>query len=530
MLTALSVCTRPTPVRADEAEGSASAVTFLTDVHFTAPDGSDVVVAAARYRIEAGESSIRLQPLDGGEPVVVSAESSTHDQSISEPTVLVDAGDTDDTQGLVYLALFLPDGRHLTSVGSTTGIATRGKLANAWKNRPRPLKKVVRASGVKETELVQTIAQNKVVMLVSQVASNVAAAVDSTITVKLENADVVVDSLGAVWERAKNAPCETAMGVCIKALDFVQSKAPATPTGHFLDQPNVQSAYAEAARTFIESHFELIRIAAEMQATLDEPGHRERLDRLFEPGVFCSTNPAAAWSVVDQCTGATQHLQEAEGRRVATRGESTFGEWLLSNWSFSIMGGADVGARVGLNGGLGFAFGFADALRSPEAAFVLSGGEQHGAVLGVEGGVQFGFWHRSPRGLHGLYYGKSVGFSLSDLAILSLDSLPTWVGASVAVYFSPPTVEQISDWCDSGLENPAQFILGTVQGVVISFSASASLLPVTAVKQWGWTLTANPFADPPDHLYAESDEKRTIGRLLEGSLRLTDIDGCIPGH
>jgi len=121
------------------------AVTLLADLHFADPAGGDVVVPAGEYRVTADGEALRLAPVGRGEALVLAAVRKTHEENLDAPVVIVDSGDAQDIQDLLYLALLLPDGGLLEATGSTTGVVGRG-LRDRFKNRPRPIRNLVAAT------------------------------------------------------------------------------------------------------------------------------------------------------------------------------------------------------------------------------------------------------------------------------------------------------------------------------------------------------------------------------------------------
>lgn len=92
-------------------------------VHFTAPDGASLLVQADDYHVEqTTETHLRLVPERGGRPILVAAETTTHDIEISQPFPLLLALN-EDARNLVLL---FPDGSALDAAGSLSGIQSRG--------------------------------------------------------------------------------------------------------------------------------------------------------------------------------------------------------------------------------------------------------------------------------------------------------------------------------------------------------------------------------------------------------------------
>ena len=92
--------------------------------HFTAPDGSDVLVTVGTYRIErSAETQLRLVG-DPPQPAVeIQATATTHEEPVAASLALAIAeeGQADE----IHLVLLLPDGRGLDTVGTFSGTRSR---------------------------------------------------------------------------------------------------------------------------------------------------------------------------------------------------------------------------------------------------------------------------------------------------------------------------------------------------------------------------------------------------------------------
>ncbi|MBU6435025.1 MAG: hypothetical protein KJS98_17100, partial [Nitrospirae bacterium] len=93
--------------------------------HFTAPDGTDVLVAAGTYRLEqSAETQLRLVA-DPPQPAVeIQATATTHEETVASPMALAIAEEGQEDE--VHLVLLLPDGRGLDATGTFSGTRSRG--------------------------------------------------------------------------------------------------------------------------------------------------------------------------------------------------------------------------------------------------------------------------------------------------------------------------------------------------------------------------------------------------------------------
>ena len=91
-------------------------------MHFTAPDGVPVLAAPDNYLVEqTADAQLRLVPDKGGSPLIVAADTGTHDLEVSAPFPLILALN-DDARDIILL---MPDGTALDARGSLSGVRTR---------------------------------------------------------------------------------------------------------------------------------------------------------------------------------------------------------------------------------------------------------------------------------------------------------------------------------------------------------------------------------------------------------------------
>lgn len=124
----LSACsTVETPQQAQEGDASAqdpTRIQLMQPLHFSAPDGSDVVVGSGMYRLEQTASSqLRLSPTGDGPSTVLGANTVSSDLDVAAPIALAIPSQQPDAY---HLALLLPGGTALDAIGSVTGVQPRG--------------------------------------------------------------------------------------------------------------------------------------------------------------------------------------------------------------------------------------------------------------------------------------------------------------------------------------------------------------------------------------------------------------------
>jgi hypothetical protein len=100
-----------------------STLTLEHPVHFTASDGSDIIVDAGSYTADTLVGSrIRLNA-QGGATFFLDAQATTHSEELEAPLAIVMPGDDPD---VVHVALLLPNGQALDALGSLSGVRPRG--------------------------------------------------------------------------------------------------------------------------------------------------------------------------------------------------------------------------------------------------------------------------------------------------------------------------------------------------------------------------------------------------------------------
>lgn len=100
------------------------AISIEQPSHFTAPDGTDVLVAAGTYRVEqSAEAYLRLVAATPQPGLEIQATATRHEVTVASPLALAIAeeGQADE----IHLVLLLPDGQGLDATGSFSGTRSR---------------------------------------------------------------------------------------------------------------------------------------------------------------------------------------------------------------------------------------------------------------------------------------------------------------------------------------------------------------------------------------------------------------------
>lgn len=100
-------------------------VTLDQSVHFTTAEGSDVVLDAGDYDVDAADEWLRVTPSEGQavDALLLEAQLARHEEALKAPLGVSAQGESPDTH---HLALLLPDGKRLETIGSYSGIRSRG--------------------------------------------------------------------------------------------------------------------------------------------------------------------------------------------------------------------------------------------------------------------------------------------------------------------------------------------------------------------------------------------------------------------
>ena len=103
-------------------------VTLDQPVHFLTAEGSDVILDAGSYTVEAADEWLKVTPSEGKtvDALLLEAQTATHEESLTEPLSLSAQGETPDTY---HLALLLPAGKRLEAIGTYSGLRSRGTLS-----------------------------------------------------------------------------------------------------------------------------------------------------------------------------------------------------------------------------------------------------------------------------------------------------------------------------------------------------------------------------------------------------------------
>jgi len=146
MTTALVLLTGACATIQDRA--TTDSITLDRAVHFSAPDGSDVVAASGTYTIDAhDDTTLRLIPseaVSGTPPLIVAAMALPHELPI-ESRVALSVPNGEDEH---HIVLLLPDGKGWDAGGTYSAVRPRG-----WNPTPLLLESIAKALTQKKTPI-----------------------------------------------------------------------------------------------------------------------------------------------------------------------------------------------------------------------------------------------------------------------------------------------------------------------------------------------------------------------------------------
>jgi hypothetical protein len=99
------------------------AITFDQPLHVISAKGEDTLIAAGVYEIEPVLDLQLSLAREGQATVLLPAMQGMHSEAIQQPMALLVQGESNDEQHLVLLT---PDGKRFDTIGSTSGVKSRG--------------------------------------------------------------------------------------------------------------------------------------------------------------------------------------------------------------------------------------------------------------------------------------------------------------------------------------------------------------------------------------------------------------------
>lgn len=115
-------------VAAPEYAGVATGIQLEKAVHFSAPEGEDILAAPGHYQVEPTvEAHLRLIPEGNQPPIVIAALTTDFDVDVSAPIALT----LSPREDIHHVVLLLPGGTALDGIGTYTGVKMRAPFTAA---------------------------------------------------------------------------------------------------------------------------------------------------------------------------------------------------------------------------------------------------------------------------------------------------------------------------------------------------------------------------------------------------------------
>ena len=123
---------------APETAHADTTITLDKAIHVITTEGSDVVLEQGMYDLEPAEEWLRITPSGGTavDALLIEAEVGNHEESVKAPMALSDTGETPDSH---HIVLMLPDGKKYETVGTYSGLRSRGRSFRLSRKRLQTL-------------------------------------------------------------------------------------------------------------------------------------------------------------------------------------------------------------------------------------------------------------------------------------------------------------------------------------------------------------------------------------------------------
>jgi len=123
LLSACSMVETSPQVQKNAPAQDPSQIQISQAIHFSDPDGSDVLVQGGTYRVEqAADSHLRLVPPAAAAPILIDAQATASTSDVPKPFALGTLHEAE----IYHLVLLLPGNKALETYGSVSGVQSRG--------------------------------------------------------------------------------------------------------------------------------------------------------------------------------------------------------------------------------------------------------------------------------------------------------------------------------------------------------------------------------------------------------------------
>lgn len=127
----------------ENAQEEAVKISVSRPVHFSSPDGSDVVAEPGQYRVEGFDSLLRLFPIGQGSPITIDSVKGTQESGNEIPIALALPGETEEEGDLFNVMLMVPGGASLETTGTYSGVKPRGLFDDVFKQAKKGVGKAI---------------------------------------------------------------------------------------------------------------------------------------------------------------------------------------------------------------------------------------------------------------------------------------------------------------------------------------------------------------------------------------------------
>ena len=105
-------------------------ITLKKPVYFLGTDGSPAIAEAGQYTVEPAEDWIRLIPDERRNALLIEANLTDHEETITEPMAISLHGEGQENLDIHHVIYLFPDGRSLDAVGTYSGIVEHWRRGN----------------------------------------------------------------------------------------------------------------------------------------------------------------------------------------------------------------------------------------------------------------------------------------------------------------------------------------------------------------------------------------------------------------
>jgi hypothetical protein len=343
-------------------------ITLDQAVHFLGTDGSDVVADPGEYTVEAAQEWLRLIPgTERRDALLIEAQKGTHEVKVEIPIVISTPGSEPDELDVHVVQLLNPDGTSMVASGTYSGIQSRGLFDAAKKAAARARARAEAARRTAAAKARQTA--QAAALKAKQAAEQIAKAAAQ------KAQELALEAKQEAGRQARILTCKatvSAMKAGKGVAEFMKKLVPQAKANQqqmlqklkndMAFQKNIKDKIAQGVNAHQYAIPELKRI----QAWMDNPANKSKLEAIFSTGNFCEDSIATMEAKIKQL-GIAPHFA-----LIQSRGGET--PHFYMGYQVTVDGGVGLGV-------LGGFYGVTD--------FKGNGGKY--VFLGAQGGIIYGF-------------------------------------------------------------------------------------------------------------------------------------------